>query len=80
VVPVSDSTNNNIESMPAPPWVQFFKEAIGPVVVALAELKAEYQVDRDEVIVRLDEIDQRLDEFARRVERLERQLAKDTGT
>jgi hypothetical protein len=79
VVPVSDSTNNNIESLPAPPWVQFFKEAIGPVVDALGELKTEYQVDRDEWIARLDEIDQRLDEFARRVEHLERELAKGVG-
>lgn len=75
---MSDDTSN-IEPMPAPPWVRFFKDAIGPVVDALAELKAEYQVDRDEWIGRLDEIDQRLDELARRVERLERELAKDAG-
>ena len=77
---MSGPPDDNIESMPAPPWVQFFKEAIGPVVDALAELKAEYQVDRDEWVARLDEIDQRLDELARRVERLERELAKGTGT
>jgi hypothetical protein len=77
---MSDSTNSNVEPMPAPPWAQFFKEAIGPVVEALAELKAEYQIDRDEWIGRLDEIDERLDELARRVERLERQLAKGAGS
>jgi uncharacterized protein HemX len=77
---MTDPTDNKIEAMPAPPWVQFFKQAIGPVVEALAELKAEYQVDRDEWIARLDEIDERLDELARRIERIERHLATGAGS
>jgi uncharacterized protein HemX len=76
---MSGPPGKNVEPMPAPPWVEFFKEAISPVVDTLAELKAEYQVDRDEWIARLDEIDQRLDDLARRVERIERQLAKGAG-
>jgi uncharacterized protein YaaR (DUF327 family) len=79
VVPVSD---DNIEPLQPPPWVQFFKEAVPeiltPVVDAVSELKAEYQVDRDEWIARLDEIDQRLDELTRRIGKIEHQLAKGT--
>jgi hypothetical protein len=74
-------SDDNIEPLPPPPWVRFFNDAmpeiLSPVVDALAELKAEYQIDRDEWIARLDEIDLRLDELTRRVSRLE-QLAKGT--
>jgi len=73
VVPVSD---DNIEQLPR---VRIIQDALSPVVAALAELRAEYQGDRDEWIARLDEIDERLDELARRVGRLECQLAKGAG-
>jgi hypothetical protein len=59
---------------------EMIPEILSPVVEALAELKAEYQVDRDEWIGRLDEIDEWLEELTRRVDRLERQLATDAGT
>jgi hypothetical protein len=75
--------DNNVQPLPEPPWAQFFKDAIpevlSPLVEAIAELKAEYHVDRDEWIARLDEIDQRLDELSRRVSRIEGQLAKSAG-
>lgn len=77
---MSGPPGDNVERMPAPPWVEFFKEAISSVVDTLAELKAEYQVDRDEWIAHLDEIEQRLDDLARRVELIERQPVKGVGS
>jgi hypothetical protein len=60
------------------PWVRIIKdmipEILSPVVEALAELKAEYHVDRDEWIADLDRLSERLDNIERHLSRIERRL------